>query len=158
MTEAREQVEIYTDGGCQPNPGRGGYGVVLVCGRHRRELAGGFLRTTNNRMEIMAVLEGLRALRAPCDVTVYSDSQYVVNALGRGWASRWRKNGWWRTKTERALNPDLWAQVLDLCARHRVRFVWMRGHQGHELNERCDRLATEARSRPGLPPDPGFVP
>jgi ribonuclease HI len=149
-------VNLYVDGGCHPNPGPGGYGVVVVRGDRQEELAGGFARTTNNRMEILAVIAGLRRLGEPSAVTVYSDSQYVVNAMTRGWARRWRSRNWMRTDTEPAVNADLWSDLLDLCARHRVRFEWIRGHTGHPLNERCDRLAAKARTRHPLPPDPGF--
>ena len=150
------EVALYVDGGCQPNPGPGGYGVVLLCGDTRRELSGGFRRTTNNRMEILAVIAGLRALEAPCTVTVHSDSQYVVKAMSHGWARRWRARNWRRTETEPALNPDLWAEVLALCERHRVTFRWVRGHAGNPLNERCDQLATQARSGSSLPADGGY--
>ena len=138
------EVMIYTDGGCIDNPGPGGYGVVLLYRGHRKELSAGFRRTTNNRMEIMAAIAGLDALKHRCRVTVYSDSQYLVNAIEEGWAKRWQEKGWWRNRQEKALNPDLWERLLALCARHQVRFRWIRGHAGTAENERCDELAREA--------------
>ena len=152
-----KRVTIYTDGGCDPNPGPGGYGVVLLSGRQRKELTGGYHLTTNNRMEILAVIKGLEALKTPSDVTVYSDSQYVVNAVTKGWARKWRAKDWWRTKDEKAKNPDLWARVLELCERHSVTFKWVKGHAGDEENERCDALATEAMQGP-LVEDEGYTP
>jgi ribonuclease HI len=138
------EVTIYTDGGCVYNPGPGGYGVVLQHGDRRKELSKGFRRTTNNRMEIMAALAGLEALKRPCSVVIWSDSQYLVNAVEQGWAKRWQAHSWWRNRDERALNPDLWERLLGLCEIHRVRFRWLRGHAGHKENERCDQLAREA--------------
>src|SRR5919202_1577006 len=121
-------VTIYTDGACINNPGPGGYGVVLLCDGRRRELSGGFRLTTNNRMEIMAAVVALQALKFPCDVTLYTDSQYLADSVMRGWAQRWRDNGWMRNRKERARNWDLWERLLDVCARHRVTFAWVRGH------------------------------
>ena len=150
---SRQEVSIYTDGACIGNPGPGGYGVVLVHGDHRQELSGGRRLTTNNRMEMLAAIEGLEALKQPCAVTLYSDSQYLVNSMEKGWAQRWSKNGWMRNKKEPAINPDLWQRLLELCKGHQVKFRWVKGHAGDPLNERCDRLANgEARKR-GLPPD-----
>jgi ribonuclease HI len=148
-----KQVIIYTDGGCIGNPGPGGYGVVLMHEASRKELSGGFRRTTNNRMELMAAIAGLEALKRPCRVTLYSDSEYVVNAMEQGWAARWRANGWRRGQKQKALNPDLWERLLSLCERHRVRFQWVRGHAGNKENERCDELAQAAARRADLPPD-----
>jgi len=138
------EVKIYTDGGCMNNPGPGGFGAILLFGKHRRELSGGFRLTTNNRMEILAAIRGLEALKERCRVTIYSDSQYVVNAIEKGWAERWRSNGWRRNKKERAINPDLWEKLLNLCDRHEVRFQWIRGHAGTDENERADQLAKAA--------------
>ena len=138
------EVEIYTDGGCLNNPGPGGFGAILLHRNHRKEISGGFRLTTNNRMEILAAIRGLDALKERCRVTIYSDSQYVVNAIEKGWALRWRSNGWRRNRTEKAINPDLWEKLLDLCDRHEVRFQWIRGHAGTEENERADQLAKEA--------------
>lgn len=147
MTDSNQplkQVTIYTDGGCSGNPGPGGYGVVLLYGEKRREMSAGYRRTTNNRMEIMAAIAGLETLRYRCAVTVYTDSQYLANSIMQGWAARWRANGWRRNKTEMAVNPDLWARLLDLCAQHDVRFAWVKGHAGDAENECCDRLSVAA--------------
>jgi ribonuclease HI len=149
---------MYTDGACSPNPGRGGYGVLLVENGVKRELSGGFLETTNNRMELFSVIAGLRALPPDASpVTVYSDSRYVVDMYSGGHAQRWRAHGWTRgPRREPALNPDLWGELLDLCRRHRVTMVWVRGHNEHPENARCDELAVQARQRSDLPPDPGY--
>ena len=146
---ALKSVTIYTDGGCSPNPGPGGYGVVLIYGQNRRELSGGYRKTTNNRMELTAAIRGLEALKEPCQVRLLSDSQYVVNGIMKGWAQRWRENGWRRNKHEIAGNPDLWERLLDLCARHQVRLEWVRGHAGNAENERCDQLANAAAREQG---------
>lgn len=149
---------IYTDGACQPNPGPGGYGIILVADGRRRELSGGFRRTTNNRMELFAAIAALRALPAPgCQVTLYSDAQYVVRMVSGGHAQRWRKDGWTRNKGKApALNPDLWGTLLDLCGQHAVEFVWVRGHAEHPENTRCDALAVAARQAAHLPADEGY--
>jgi ribonuclease HI len=149
----RKHITIYTDGSAIGNPGPGGYGVVLRYGGHVRELSGGFRWTTNNRMEILAAIEALRALNEPCTVTLYSDSQYLVDAITKGWVKRWQSKGWMRTKDERALNVDLWLQLLPLLEEHDVTFVWVRGHAGHPDNERCDVLAKQAAGKQDLPPD-----
>jgi ribonuclease HI len=148
-----KQVTIYTDGACTGNPGPGGYGVVLLHDATREELSGGFRRTTNNRMEILAAIVGLEALKEPCRVDLYSDSEYLVNAIELGWAKRWRAKSWRRSTGEPALNPDLWERLLNHCDRHEVKFHWVRGHAGNPENERADRLAVQAASQPGLPPD-----
>lgn len=153
MTRELPQVHIYTDGACKGNPGPGGYGTLLIYKEHRRELSGGFRKTTNNRMEILAVIEGLKALKFPCAVTVYSDSKYVVDAMEQGWAKRWQKNGWKRNQHEPALNPDLWAEMLNLCTQHQVKFDWVKGHAGHPENEYCDQLAVAASLQRQLPAD-----
>lgn len=149
-------MEIYTDGGCEPNPGPGGYGVVVLHARKRAELSGGFRRTTNNRMEIFAAIAGLQLLNQPCRVTVYSDSQYLVKAIMEGWLAGWKRKGWWRTKTERPQNVDLWQRLDELCQKHQVEFRWVKGHNGVAENERCDRLAEAALRRPALPIDEGY--
>ncbi len=149
-------VTIYTDGGCIGNPGPGGYGVVLLHGEHRRELSGGFRRTTNNRMELMAAIAGLEALKTRCRVMIYTDSQYLADGMTKGWARRWRVNGWKRNKKEKAVNPDLWNRLLDLSDRHEVKFVWVRGHAGNTENERCDFLSGNAARREDRPPDTYF--
>lgn len=151
------QTVIYTDGGCNRNPGPGGYGAVIMEGGSRRELSGGFRLTTNNRMELMACIAALKSLQQPSDVVLHSDSQYVVKGIEKGWAKRWKKNGWMRTNEEPALNADLWAELLDLCALHRVRFVWVRGHAGNRENERCDSLATAAALSRRPSEDDGYL-
>ena len=137
-------VDIFTDGACSGNPGPGGWGAVLRYNGHEKELSGGEAETTNNRMELCAVIFALEALREPCEVNLYSDSQYVCNALTQGWAKKWRANGWMRNKKEKALNPDLWERLLVLCEKHTVHVNWVKGHAGHPENERCDRLAVAA--------------
>ena len=149
-------VEIYTDGGCEPNPGPGGYGAVLLHPRKRAEVSGGFRLTTNNRMEIFAAIAGLERLKQPCKVTVYSDSKYVVDAMMEGWVVAWKRKGWWRTKTERPENVDLWQRLDALCQTHQVEFRWVKGHAGHLENERCDQLAMAALHQPNLPVDDGY--
>ena len=128
----------------------------MLYGGHRKEMSGGFRLTTNNRMEIMAAVVALEALKQRCRVILYSDSQYLVNAIQKRWAVRWRANGWRRNKTERALNPDLWERLLNAVEKHDVEFRWVRGHAGYVENERCDRLAMAAAQQPGLPIDYGY--
>lgn len=151
------KIVVYTDGGCLGNPGPGGYGVIMIAGETRIELAEGFRLTTNNRMEMMACLAALKALKTPADVILYSDSRYVIDGINKGWARRWRANHWMRTKSEAAENSDLWSQLLDLCDRHRVRFVWVHGHAGQRENERCDELAGAAAAGPDLREDLAYV-
>lgn len=153
---SRKQVTIYTDGGCEGNPGPGGYGVVLLYGGARKELSGGFRLTTNNRMEIFAAIAGLEALKQSCQVRLLSDSEYLVKAMALGWTRRWKANGWMRNKKDRALNPDLWERLLEQTAIHDVEFVWVKGHAGDPNNERCDRLSNEAMRRRDLPADEGY--
>ena len=137
-------VTIYTDGACSGNPGPGGYGVVLLHNAHRKELSGGEAQTTNNRMEILGAIIGLEALNQPCQVALYSDSKYLVDAIEKGWALRWRNNNWMRNKKDPALNADLWERLLNLLDKHQVSFHWVKGHAGNPENERCDALAREA--------------
>jgi ribonuclease HI len=144
------QVIIYTDGACLGNPGPGGYAAVLLSGERRKVISGGRRLTTNNRMEIMAAIEAVAHLKWPCQVTIYSDSRYLVDAMRKGWAVRWRSNGWKRNWKDAAVNSDLWGQLLDLCEKHEVDFVWVRGHAGDTLNELCDRLSVEAARQPDL--------
>jgi ribonuclease HI len=148
-----KKVTIYTDGGCTPNPGPGGYGIVLIYGEQRRELSGGYRSTTNNRMELTAAIRGLQALKEPCEVTLFSDSQYVVNGITKGWARTWKSKGWIKSDKRPAENIDLWEDLLNLCETHTVRFEWIRGHNGHAENECCDRLAGDASRRQDLPID-----
>ena len=138
------KVQIYTDGACSGNPGKGGYGIILAYNEHLKELSGGYRLTTNNRMEMMAAIIALEALNKPCDVILYTDSRYVVDAITKGWAKKWQANDWQRNKKEQAKNPDLWQRLLDLCEQHQVEFVWVKGHAGHPENEQCDRLAVAA--------------
>lgn len=143
MVTKMKQVTIYTDGACSGNPGPGGYGVILQFGEKTKEMSGGQPETTNNRMELMAAIIGLSSLKEPCEVTLYSDSQYLINGLELGWAKKWQANNWMRNKHEEAKNADLWQQLLDLIEIHKVKLCWVRGHDGHPENERCDRLATD---------------
>ncbi len=152
-----KQVKIYTDGGCLGNPGPGGYGAILTCGEHRKELSGGYTLTTNNRMELLACIKALEALKYPCRVIVTSDSKYVVDSMTKGWAKRWKANNWKRNRKDKAENTDLWARLLDLAAQHNVDFVWVRGHNGHAENERCDQLARAAASGSNLKVDDGYA-
>ena len=136
-----KQVEIFTDGACSGNPGAGGWGTVLRFGAHEKELSGGEANTTNNRMELTAVIEGLKALKEPCAVTLTTDSKYVCDSVTKGWVYGWQKRGWIKSDKKPALNVDLWKQLLPLLEKHKVTFVWVKGHAGHPENERCDRLA-----------------
>jgi len=143
----KKGIEIYTDGACSGNPGPGGYGVILRFGTTTKELSGGESHTTNNRMELMGVIAGLSALKEPCEVMLYSDSKYIVDAVNLGWAKKWKANSWKRGKNEPALNSDLWAKLLDLLEIHSVTFNWVKGHAGHPENERCDKLAVMERDK-----------
>jgi ribonuclease HI len=143
-TSKSDKVTIYTDGACKGNPGPGGWGCVLVYGDMEKELSGGEADTTNNRMELSAAIAGLSALKSPCNVELWSDSKYLVDAITKGWARSWRAKGWKKSDGKPALNADLWERLLELLAVHKVEFVWVRGHNGHEYNERCDRLAVAA--------------
>lgn len=136
-----KKVQIYTDGACRGNPGRGGWGAILVWGAYEKEMSGGEPLTTNNRMELSAAIAGLSALKEPCEVTLYSDSKYLVDAFLLGWVESWRNAGWRRGREE-LKNPDLWDRLYSLTEIHKVTFVWVKGHNGHDYNERCDRLAT----------------
>lgn len=158
MNQAPVETVIYADGACRPNPGPGGYGVVLLRDGRRRELSGGFRNTTNNRMELFSVIRALRELDEPDGkVTIYSDSQYLVHMYNGGYAREWQRNGWTRDKGKQpALNADLWKQLLDLCSRHDVTFVWVRGHAGNPENSRCDELAVASRQEADLPADDGY--
>ena len=139
-----KNVEIFTDGACSGNPGPGGYGVLLRFNGQIKQISQGFNKTTNNRMELRAVIEGLKALTEKCDVTIYSDSKYIVDAIEKGWARRWKANNWYRNKKEKALNIDLWQILIDLIDQHSVKFYWVKGHSGHPENEICDQLAVKA--------------
>ncbi len=141
MANELKNVELFADGACSGNPGPGGWGTILRFNSIEKELSGGSADTTNNRMEITAVLEGLKALRYPCKVTVTTDSQYVYNSITKGWAESWKRNGWIKKDKKPALNADLWEELLCEIAKHEVNFVWIKGHNGHSENERCDALA-----------------
>ena len=134
-------VTIYTDGACSGNPGPGGWGAILMYGPHKKELSGGEAGTTNNRMELTAVISALELLKEPCAVELWSDSKYVIDALDKGWAKGWRAKGWVKSDKKPALNPDLWARLLDLCEIHTVRTHWVKGHAENQYNNRCDELA-----------------
>lgn len=154
-----KKVHIHTDGSCLGNPGRGGWAAVLQSadGSSSREISGGYAHTTNNRMEILAVIEGLRALKEACEVDLYSDSQYVCNAVEKRWLVSWKKNNWVKADKKPVKNRDLWEQLLPLLAEHKVRFIWLRGHSGHAQNERCDELARAEAAKRDLPIDAGMA-
>ncbi|MBQ8941677.1 MAG: ribonuclease HI [Firmicutes bacterium] len=156
MTENFKSLDIYTDGACSGNPGPGGYGVVMLYKNQRKELSEGFKKTTNNRMEVLAVIKGLEALKVPCQVTLYSDSKYVVDAITKGWVKKWKSNNWVKPDKKKALNVDLWERLLALLDKHKVIFVWVKGHADNVENERCDFLARQAIAGGGLLDDEGF--
>ncbi len=135
------KVEMFTDGACSGNPGPGGWGTILRSNGIEKEMSGGEANTTNNRMELLAVINGLSALKRKCDVTIYTDSQYVVNGITKGWAQSWKENGWRKKDKKPALNADLWDMLLNLLSEHEYSFVWLKGHDGHPENERCDKMA-----------------
>ena len=151
-----KEVTIYTDGACSGNPGAGGYGVVLMYGAAKKELSEGYEKTTNNRMELLAVIRGLEALKEPCRVNLYSDSKYVVDAIEKGWVVKWKQNNWMRNKKERASNVDLWEQLLVMLAKHQVKFIWVKGHADNPWNERCDELARMAIQKGDLKEDENY--
>lgn len=132
---------MFTDGACSGNPGPGGYGTILRYNGIEKEISGGEANTTNNRMELMAVIAGLQALKEPCSITLYTDSKYVADGIAKGWAASWRARGWKKSDKSPALNPDLWGQLLDLLEEHDVKIIWVKGHAGHRENERCDEMA-----------------
>lgn len=136
-----KHVDIFTDGACSGNPGPGGYAAILRYGQIEKEISGGEASTTNNRMELLAVITALSKLKEPCEVTIYSDSKYVIDSIQKGWVYSWKKNGWKKSDKKPALNVELWEQLLSLLDMHDVTFSWVRGHNGHPENERCDTLA-----------------
>lgn len=151
-----KEVQLYTDGACSGNPGPGGYGTVLIHGEHRRQLSAGFARTTNNRMEILAVLAGLEALKFPCAVHIVSDSKYVVDSMTRNWPSKWKARAWKKVSGGIVENIDLWECMLEQSQRHELTFEWVKGHAGHAENETCDQLAVAASKGSALQPDVGY--
>ena len=151
-----KHVVVYTDGACLGNPWPGGYGTVILYGGRRKELSGGFRLTTNNRMELLAAIDGLEALKECCKVTLFSDSKYVVDSMEQGWARKWRAKGWRRNKKAAALNPDLWDRLIGLTEGHEVDFQWVKGHAGIPANERCDQLAMEAATSNPQKRDAGY--
>ena len=144
-----KHIQIFTDGACSGNPGPGGWGAILRYKAHEKELSGGDAETTNNRMELMALIAALEQLKEPCEIDLCSDSQYVINGLQKGWAKGWRARGWKKADKSPALNSDLWARLLDLSEAHTIHYNWIKGHAGHPENERCDRLAVEQSKRFG---------
>ena len=142
-------VTIYTDGACSGNPGPGGWGAILSYKGAEKELSGGEAETTNNRMELTAVIEALSLLKEPCIVELYADSKYVIDALEKGWAKGWRARGWKKADKSPALNPDLWAPLLEESEKHKITYHWLKGHAGHPENERCDRMAVEQSKKHG---------
>lgn len=149
-------VTIHTDGACLGNPGPGGYGAVLACGDTRKELSGGFRLTTNNRMELLAVIEALGSLTEACAVTLVTDSRYVHDAIEKRWLASWQKKGWVNAEKKPVKNQDLWRRLIPLLSAHKVKFSWVRGHTGNPDNERCDVLAKSAATKSGLPADTGY--
>lgn len=152
-----KEVTIYTDGACSGNPGKGGFGVVLNYMGKKKEISKGYRCTTNNRMEIMAALAGLSALKEPCKVVLYSDSKYLVDSVNKGWIASWQKNGWKNSKKEKVKNRELFEELIELMNVHEVEYRWVKGHDGHSENERCDYLATSAAKADNLEEDTGYT-
>ena len=155
-------IKIYTDGACSGNPGKGGYGTILIAedenGRvHKKEITQGFAVTTNNRMELLAAIVGLEALRRPCDVELTSDSKYLVDAFNQKWVDGWVKKGWKGANKQPVKNQDLWKRLLEAKKNHNVKFIWVKGHNGHEFNERCDEMAVASANGENLLTDTGFT-
>lgn len=143
MADTLKKVDIFTDGACSINPGPGGYAAILRYNGREKVFSGGARGTTNNQMELMAVITGLEVLKERCNVTIYTDSKYVVDGITRDWAKNWRENNWKKKDGKLAKNPELWERLLDLIDMHEVNFVWIKGHDGHPENERCDKIAVE---------------
>lgn len=152
-----KNVIIYTDGACLGNPGRGGYGAIIISDLECIPLSGGYRLTTNNRMELFACIHALAHLEDRCNVTVYSDSQYLVNGISKGWALNWKRNNWLQSDRKRAKNIDLWDPLLSLVEKHRTQFVWVKAHNGHPENDRCDQLANATANGPNLLEDEGYT-
>lgn len=151
-----KRVIIHTDGGCKGNPGPGGYGAVVVWGKHRKELSAGYRLTTNNRMELRAAIAALRLLNEPCEVELHSDSKYLIDAISKKWIDGWKKRGWKTASKEPVKNQDLWLELLEVSAGHKIDWRWVKGHAGHTENERCDELANIAIIERNLLEDRGF--
>jgi len=154
---ATKDVEIYTDGACSGNPGPGGYGAVIIYKNKRREISQGFKITTNNRMEILAVIEALKILNRPCNINLYSDSKYLIDAITKGWLKKWQENNWHRNKKDSVLNIDLWKELLNLLELHNINFIWVKGHNNNKENERCDFLARQAIKSHNLKIDNNYL-
>lgn len=152
-----KKLDIYTDGACSGNPGAGGYGVVMLYKGARKEISQGYKVTTNNRMEMLAVIKALESLKEPCEVTLYSDSKYVVDSITKGWVYGWKKRGWIKSDKKKALNTDLWERLLPLLEKHKVEFVWVKGHADNIENERCDELARMALVSENLLEDENYM-
>jgi ribonuclease HI len=152
------EIELYSDGGAEPNPGKGGYGVILSYKGIKKEFFEGYLLTTNNRMELMGVIFGLEQLKTKSNVRVFTDSKYVINGITKGWAEKWKKNGWKRKKDLTAINSDLWERLLNAISKHEVEFNWVKGHSGHPENERCDTLANTGINSKEPIEDVGYEP
>lgn len=150
------KVELYTDGACSGNPGKGGYGAILKYGEKERRLSAGYRLTTNNRMELLAAIVGLEQLKYPCDVDLYSDSKYLADSVTKGWVYGWKKKGWRKSDGKPALNVDLWERLLVQLNRHQVTILWIKGHAGHPYNEQCDRMAVAAAAGSDLLEDTGY--
>lgn len=150
------EVQIYTDGACSGNPGPGGYGAILIYGKHIREIAGGYRLTTNNRMELMGIIRSLEELKRPCIIKLYSDSKYIVDSINLGWVGNWIKNGWHKSDGAPVKNTDLWKRLMELSSPHRITWIWVKGHSENEMNSRCDRLAVQASKGESLAIDGVF--
>ena len=144
----KKHVDIYTDGACKGNPGPGGFGSILVYLSKEKRISKGFFCTTNNRMELLAAITALEALTESCSVTLYSDSKYLIDGMTKGWAEKWKANNWIKSDKKKALNTDLWEKMLHLDKQHNIEYVWVKGHNGHEYNEQCDRMAVSAAENP----------
>lgn len=153
-----KKVTIYTDGACSGNPGKGGYGAVLVYGNHEKQISAGFYKTTNNRMELMAAIESLSLLKVPCEVTLFSDSKYLIDAMNKGWINNWVKNNWRKADNKPVLNVDLWKKIIKLNLFHNIEYVWVKGHDGNKYNEICDNLAVSAYNSENLSEDLNYKP
>ena len=153
----KKHVDIYTDGACKGNPGPGGYGIVLVYREIEKKISRGFRNTTNNRMELLAAITALEALNESCDISLYSDSKYLIDGMTKGWAKKWKANNWVKSDKKKALNTDLWEKMLTLDSKHTIEYIWVKGHNGHKYNEICDTLAVEAAETPTFDDNMGEI-